>query len=173
MPAKNTLITADSTAIESAFAERLGALMQDADLASGLDVQPTEPEAQSERQNASNPRPDDPEGVPVTGIDKSQLAIAEPRRYRSKQHLRFVAQQPCLVCGRKPSDLHHIRTAQRRAFGRKVSDEYVVPLCRTHHRAAHRIGDERRFWQEVGIDALAVARKLWAATRRVQGQSPA
>ena len=32
------------------------------------------------------------------GIDKSVLTIAEPRRYRSKEHLRFVATRACLVC---------------------------------------------------------------------------
>src|SRR5262249_1026536 len=35
-------------------------------------------------------------------IDKSQLAIAEPKRLRDKAHLKFVASQPCVVCGRQP-----------------------------------------------------------------------
>jgi Rad52/22 family double-strand break repair protein len=69
-----------------------------------------------------------------TKIDKSQLAIAEPKRLRDKAHLKFVASQPCLVCGRQPSDPHHLRFAQPRAMGLKVSDEFTVPLCRTHHR---------------------------------------
>ena len=43
-------------------------------------------------------------------IDKSVLAVAAPRQYRNREHLRFVAQQPCLVCGRKPSRPIH-RTA--------------------------------------------------------------
>src|SRR5262245_6321446 len=67
-------------------------------------------------------------------IDKSQLAIAEPKRLRDKAHLKFVASQPCLVCGRQPSDPHHLRFAQPRAIGLKVSDEFTVPLCRGHHR---------------------------------------
>jgi hypothetical protein len=29
-----------------------------------------------------------------------------------------------------------------RAMGRKVSDEFTVLLCRTHHRDIHRFGDE-------------------------------
>jgi DNA recombination protein Rad52 len=40
-------------------------------------------------------------------IDKSPLAIAEPKRLRNKAHLKFVASQPCLICGRIPSDPHH------------------------------------------------------------------
>src|SRR4029077_15774018 len=47
-------------------------------------------------------------------IDKSQLAIAEPKRLRDKAHLKFVASQPCLICGRQPSDPHHLRFAQPR-----------------------------------------------------------
>ena len=98
-------------------------------------------------------------------IDKSVLTIAEPRRYRNKEHLRFVAQQACLVCGRKPSDPHHLRFMQPRALGWKVSDEFVAPLCRIHHRAVHRVGDERGWWKQVGIDPIKIARKLWRNSR--------
>jgi hypothetical protein len=47
-------------------------------------------------------------------IDKSVLAIPVARRLRDKTHLRFVAKQPCLVCGRQPCDAHHLRFAQSR-----------------------------------------------------------
>jgi hypothetical protein len=97
--------------------------------------------------------------------DKSVLTLSTPRRYRNNEHLRFVAQQPCLLCGRKPSDAHQIRFVQPRALGRKASDEFAVPLCRTHHRAVHRTGDEKAWWQQTGIDPLKVARKLWKLTR--------
>jgi hypothetical protein len=71
-------------------------------------------------------------------VEKSELTISEPRRHRDKGHLTFVASQPCLVCGRSPADAHHLRFTQPRALGRKVSDEFTVPLCRTHHRDNHR-----------------------------------
>src|SRR4051812_11832932 len=86
------------------------------------------------------------------GIDKSALAIATPRRYRNREHLRYVAQQTCLICGRKQSVPHHLRYLQPRALGRKVSDEFAVPLCRSHHRAVHRAGDEQAWWTAAGID---------------------
>ena len=73
-------------------------------------------------------------------VDKSALALPEPKRRRDKSHLRFVAAQPCLVCGRHPSDPHHLRFAQPRALGVKVSDEFTVPLCRGHHRQLHQAG---------------------------------
>jgi hypothetical protein len=76
-------------------------------------------------------------------IDKSALTIAEPKRLRDKEHLKFVASQPCLVCGRQPSDPHHLRFAQPRAIGMKVSDEFTVPLCRGHHRQLHQAGNEQ------------------------------
>ena len=78
--------------------------------------------------------------MPTGKIDKSQLAIAEPKRLRDKAHLKFVASQPCLVCGRQPSDSHHLRFAQSRAIGLKVSDEFTVPLCRGHHWQLHQWG---------------------------------
>ena len=94
-------------------------------------------------------------------IDKSVLTISEPKRLRSKEHLRFVARQPCLICGRSPAQAHHIRYAQPRGLGIKVSDEFTVPLCAIHHTENHATGDERRWWQEHKIDPLAVAEQLW------------
>jgi hypothetical protein len=98
-------------------------------------------------------------------IDKSTLPLNEPRRYRDREHLKFVAAQPCLVCGRSPSDPHHLRFMQSRALGRRVSDEFAVPLCRTHHRALHRRGDEPSWWMSVDLDPVAVAQRLWHRTR--------
>ena len=98
-------------------------------------------------------------------IEKSELAIGEPRRHRDKSHLRFVASQPCLICGRSPSDAHHLRFVQPRAMGRKTSDEFTVPLCRTHHRDNHRFGDEKRWWTNSAIDPVEVSQKLWRSSR--------
>ena len=77
---------------------------------------------------------------------------------------RYVAKQSCLVCGRKPCDAHHLRFAQSRALGRKVSDEFTVPLCRGHHRELHRHGDEAAWWRKAAIDPAAAARSLWLET---------
>ena len=76
------------------------------------------------------------------------LALPEPRRVRDREHVRHVTQQPCLICGRRPSDAHHLRFAQSRALSRKVSDEFTVPLCRGHHREVHRSGDEAAWWRK-------------------------
>lgn len=97
-------------------------------------------------------------------IDKSLLTIAEPKRLRDKAHLRFVASQPCLICGRQPSDPHHLRFAQPRAIGLKVSDEFTVPLCRGHHRQLHQAGNEVTWWEGLKINALEIAKGLWGQT---------
>jgi hypothetical protein len=97
-------------------------------------------------------------------IDKSELVHPEPRRIRDKDHLRFVANQPCLICGRTPVDPHHLRFAGRRALGRKVSDEHTVPLCRGHHRELHRYANEIVWWTKIGIDPTSTARALWLQT---------
>jgi len=103
---------------------------------------------------------------PREKIDKSVLTIGEPKRIRSKEHLRFVARQPCLICGRTPSHAHHIRFAQPRGLGLKVSDEFTVPLCAIHHTKNHATGNERQWWQEQNLDPLAEAERLW---RQSQG----
>jgi Rad52/22 family double-strand break repair protein len=100
-------------------------------------------------------------GLLLAGIDKSILTLGEPKRFRDKAHLRFVAAQPCLICGRQPSDPHHLRFAQPRALGLKVSDEFTVPLCRGHHRQIHQTGNEAAWWEDLDINALEIAKGLW------------
>jgi hypothetical protein len=102
-------------------------------------------------------------------IDKAVLSHPQPRRIRDRDHVRFVAQQACLICGRKPCDAHHLRFAQSRALGRKVSDEFTVPLCRGHHREVHRHGDEAAWWRLARIDPLASARELWLEAHPLAG----
>jgi hypothetical protein len=100
-------------------------------------------------------------------IDKSELAIAQPKRLRDKAHLNFVASQLCLICGRQPSDPHHLRFAQPRAIGLKVSDEFTVPLCRGHHRQLHQAGNEEVWWETRKINARETAKRLWEQSRSV------
>jgi DNA recombination protein Rad52 len=106
-------------------------------------------------------------------IDKSVLTISEPKRIRSKEHLRYVAQQPCIICGRAPSHAHHIRYAQSRGLALKVSDEFTVPLCAIHHSEIHTTGEERRWWQERKIDPLAIAERLWRQSYPLKPSIPA
>ncbi len=115
-------------------------------------------------QKVAEPRPKK-QRAREAKVDKAELAMSEPRRIRDKEHLQFVASQPCLICGRTPSQAHHLRFAQARALGRKVSDEWTVPLCATHHRSLHDGGDEERWWEERKVDAVLKACQLWRRTR--------
>jgi ERF superfamily len=159
LTSKNKLVTPDAKRVEHAFERRLSELAS-----AGADPASDAVLAQAMTTTASS------EPGQSDGIDKSVLAIAAPRRYRNRDHLRAVAKQPCLICGRKPSDPHHLRYLQPRALGRKASDEFAVPLCRVHHRAAHRARDEQAWWQASGIDPIKVARKLWKDTRVDEGR---
>jgi hypothetical protein len=97
----------------------------------------------------------------VAPVNKSALSLPAPRRVRDRDHVKLVAKQSCVICGRRPADAHHLRFAQSRALGRKVSDEFTVPLCRGHHREVHRCGDEVSWWKKAGIDPTVPARALW------------
>lgn len=129
---------------ERYLASRIGELMQEAKQAAEASIVPSQP---------------DP--LPASRIDKSVLPFGEPKRIRDKAHLKFVASQPCLVCGRQPADAHHLRFAQPRALGLKVSDEFTVPLCRGHHRQLHQTGNEPAWWDDLDINALEIAKTLW------------
>ncbi|GAB5506747.1 MAG: hypothetical protein Rhirs2KO_19100 [Rhizobiaceae bacterium] len=111
---------------------------------------------------ATEPKPDHP---PTGYIEKSALALGEPQRVRNKVHLQFVAGQPCIVCGRGGCEAHHITFSQPRALGRKVSDEFTVPLCRDHHHDLHRSGNEKSWWHNLAIDPTTIARDLWRQSK--------
>ena len=161
---KNSLIAADARQVEDAFQAKLASF----DIAADISDAKLSP-VLSALQLSSPVERRSPEPAARTsganGIDKSQLVHPEPRRFRDRDHVRFVAKQPCLICGRMPSDAHHLRFAQHRALGRKVSDEFTVPLCRGHHREVHRSGDEAGWWKNTGIDPAVPARALWLETR--------
>ena len=160
---KNRLTEADARQVEDAFQAKLATLEGTDD----LNDQPLAP-VPSVAQPSSSLRARQPVGPAGTaaadGIDKSRLTHPEPRRFRDKEHVKFVAKQACLICGRRPADAHHLRFAQHRALGRKVSDEFTVPLCRGHHREVHRCGDEAAWWKNAGIDPSLSARALWLET---------
>ena len=159
--AKNSLTAGDAKIVEDAFEQLLG---PSCEMTISSDNEGSGPEV-AVVGTPQPPRSESADAHLAQGIDKSALAVPAPRRYRDRDHLRHVAKQPCLICGRKPSDPHHLRYLQPRALGRKASDEFVVPLCRIHHRLVHRVGNEAAWWQDAGIDPIAVARKLWEETR--------
>jgi hypothetical protein len=152
--AKNSLNAADAADLEQAFESRLNTLPISAE-------GPTTHQTQAPRVNHAHG--DKKRRGPST-IDKSVLALPAPRRIRDREHVKSVAKQPCLVCGRRPADAHHLRFAQSRALSRKVSDEFTVPLCRGHHREVHRSGNEAAWWKKQAIDPTAAARALWLET---------
>ena len=160
---KNRLAAADAKLVEDAFEHRLSELAPSATVAAADDAPPRTHVATVGAHETLAKGNDDLDQA--EGIDKSVLVIATPRRYRNREHLRYVARQACLICGRKQSDPHHLRYLQPRALGRKASDEFAVPLCRSHHRAVHRAGDERAWWTAAGIDPVKAARQLWRQTQ--------
>jgi hypothetical protein len=173
LPEKNRLTTSDAQQVEEAFQARLAHFVTDAtdslsviqDLDGGTALQPSEqsPRGRSKKAGSKNRG--------SRSIDKCMLALPKPRRIRDREHVRYVAQQPCLICGRQPSDAHHLRFTQSRALGRKVSDEFTIPLCRGHHREVHRSGDEASWWRKTGIDSIGAARTLWTETRPLRSDA--
>jgi ERF superfamily len=149
---KNDLMADDARQIEQTFQARLASI--GTETAGGPLFQGGKPPAarpgRGKKRRAS--------------VDKSILSLPAPRRIRDREHVKSVAKQPCLVCGRRPADAHHLRFAQSPTLGRKVSDEFTVPLCRGHHREVHHCGDEAAWWKKAGIDPAVTARGLWLKT---------
>jgi ERF superfamily len=167
LAAKNKLSAADVEHVEQAFQAKLAAYTT----SKADDVEISTPIGRHATHRHSNRRNKQRQ---TSVVDKSILALPVPRRMRDREHVKAVAKQPCLICGRRPADAHHIRFAQSRALGRKVSDEFTIPLCRGHHREIHRCGDEAAWWNKIGVDPTAAARALWLKTHplpRIIGQT--
>jgi hypothetical protein len=157
LPEKNKLNAVDAKHIEEAFRAKLFSF--------AIHQSEAGPAPKSDAQTPDRTNgPGRKRKQQAPSVEKSVLTHPKPRRIRDREHVRFVAQQTCLVCGRQPCDAHHLRFAQSRALARKVSDEFTVPLCRGHHRELHRHGDETAWWQKLGLDPTAVARALWLET---------
>jgi hypothetical protein len=159
LDAKNSLPASDAHAVEEAFRAKIAGFEDetaDAEIVHAPSPTPEQPEAANAAEKSA--------ASETTEVDKSVLSFPETRRLRDKVHIKWVCKRPCLICGRQPSDPHHLRFAQPRALGRKVSDEFIVPLCRTHHREVHRASDEVAWWTREEINAVEFARKLWRET---------
>jgi hypothetical protein len=175
LPAKNTLTSADADVIEQAFrakmqsVERMGSdevasTAGNSDRRDKLDAQSgNDPKLDTALSPDTSIISDAPKLAPVE--DQNAGALIKPVRKRDKAHRDFVCSQACLICGRRPSDAHHIRFGQPRALGCKVSDEFTVPLCRVHHRDLHRGSDEKKWWEAAKIEPMAIAQRLWHETR--------
>jgi hypothetical protein len=144
-PRVRTLRLEDAQQVQSAFDIRL----------QGLRSAAPEPNFQTTASTAATSGSEMP---------NRSLAIPKTIRLRDGRHLRYVAKQPCVVCGRQPCDPHHLRFIQQRGISHKVSDEFTVPLCRAHHRELHRMSKEAVWWSKLGIEPLGLARKLWLET---------
>jgi hypothetical protein len=165
LPAKNQITTDHAGRLEAAFAAKLATLAPpDPDHPVGEPpplASPKPSRRAPDRSVSASMQPRRRSENVQQRIDKGALALPEPRRLRDRDHLRYVAQHACLVCGRTPCDPHHLRFTQSPALGRKVSDEFTVPLCRGHHRELHRHGDELAWWGKRGIEPVVTARDLW------------
>jgi hypothetical protein len=155
LEAKNTLRLPDAELVEQAFREKMSLLAAPGGVANAnLDgAAPTEQPDGAGGQNSLASQGSLSAKNGTTTCVAQRVAVVDPQspapfpkfvRKRDKAHREFVCSQPCLICGRRPTDAHHIQFGQPRALGRKVSDEFIVPLCRVHHRDLHRGSDEKK-----------------------------
>jgi hypothetical protein len=164
MPAKNSLTMADATLVIAGFEAKLASFGNGANQA-GQGTAGRRPRRLGHRADPGDAGKAQP-SVEQPVAERPPLA-PKTIRLRDKEHRKFISRQPCLVCGRTPTDPHHLGFAQPRALGRKVSDEFTVPVCRVHHNELHRYGDEVSWWAGVNVDPIPIALGLWRRTRSV------
>ena len=127
LPAKNGLTASDAKLVEDAFERRLAELPSPEAVAHASDdavpLAPLSPPtasltAPAPFQQTTAAAPDGAEPADpslATGIDKSVLTIAAPRRYRNRDHLRFVAQQRSSAAASRRTPIICAGCSQRRS----------------------------------------------------------
>jgi ERF superfamily protein len=133
LTAKNTLVAEDARRLEEAFEQKLSGIaplvpkenpMSAGDGPFAVIVQ--------EQPQAPNPRRDQRKR-----IDKSVLTFAAPRRYRNREHLRFVTQQACLSAAASHRTRiifvtsSHVRWAAKRAMNSRSRSVACITGPRT------------------------------------------
>ena len=151
---KNQLSAPAAQALEDAFAARLVQFGE-----AGAHPEKGEPNGQDRL----------PSGRPYRS--ETVTIIGKPVRERDRNHLRFVASQPCLVCGRSPCDAHHIKYWSK---GGDTSVDNAVLLCRHHHTLIHQSEWEVKlesgistFYPPSWLDAARTPRRNYVHTGRV------
>jgi ERF superfamily len=121
LAAKNTLFSVDAERVESAFQLLLSKLASDA--ASGPSAKRLRVEHRDKKQRRAT-------------VDKTVLRLPTPRRIRDREHVKTVTRQPCLVCGRRPADAHHLRFAQAPALQARLPGNSfdVLPVANATRR---------------------------------------
>ncbi len=99
------------------------------------------------------------------------LALAKPKRERSRAHLDFLRQLPCVMCaveGRatppRSVDAAHVSFLGNKGFGSKASDRFAAPVCRSHHADQHANPPEKTWWARTGIRIRDLCEALFAAS---------
>jgi hypothetical protein len=168
---KSTLSADDASIVETSFRERMRALEPETFAPTPMPSDALVTSATTATQLGEDGSTNSSEQADERPL--RHPAPVKPHRIRDRDHRRFISRQPCTVCGRQPCETHHLRFAQPRALGRRVSDEFTVPLCRVHHRELHRQGDERQWWTRFNIDPMPIALKFWCQTRGISAdQAP-
>ena len=102
-------------------------------------------------------------------VKPSKLPEQKRSRTRDSEHMQRIRALPCLACGKTGCHAAHVNYSDAKhgtvnAMGRKADDCLTVPLCPDCHldgpMAQHK-GSERRFWDRLGIDPIAVALDLY------------
>src|SRR4029450_13387657 len=111
------------------------------------------------------------------GPPKSNLAAMQSKRWEKRFACAILItgdscydrRASCAAACRRIRIISPLRN--RVALGRRVSDEFIVPVCRVHHRELHRSGNEAAWWRKFNIDPIPIALRLWVQTRTDGGQS--
>lgn len=101
---------------------------------------------------------------------KEKVRASDERPGMSPEHLSCIRKLPCCVCWKTPGgEAHHIKDTpdKERGMGLRSTDRWAAPLCHEHHIHGVELAgtrNERKWFSDRGIDALALSQALWKST---------
>ena len=84
---------------------------------------------------------------------RQRLAERYAKAWHSPERCAWMKAQPCLVCGKVPSEQHHVIPRSRGGTYRDI-----VPLCQAHHSEGHTRGGlpfQARSGVDLDLEAIA------------------
>jgi len=111
--------------------------------------------------------------TPLKKTNPKRRAASFDRAYGSTERVEWVQRQPCVNCGKTPSENAHVRTG---GTSRKADACWIAPLCAVCHADLHQFGI-KTFQTVMGLDLdheAAITDARWeVSVAKAQQKTPA
>lgn len=89
--------------------------------------------------------------------------VRKQREGDDRQHVARIRQLGCCICNLKGDPHHLLGYKHGKGLSMTSEDRWAISICRIHHDALHRHGNDEEWLASQGIDGRALASSLWGS----------